>query len=332
MNYFELYKNRFKDLGNSTSENRVINMTNNIESLFKDDGSYREAIINFNSNNKIDCRFSESPSNLFEKYFLFKPSDFNNVEDGMYLEIDEGVFLLSELNLDKIYRKGKAFVCNSILKAKGLKDMPCYADNTTYGVKGLQDNDYFKESDKRLKIKVQANDTTVNYYEGQRFLFGSNSSFTDSNKTKNEFVCYKVTSKDFTVLKNQYVLELTKDQLQPSLDDLENGIAYNEKVIEAPKEENVDIINKGNIIEDNITEDSNVEPNIILSSDKCKVGENMIISITPMNAELITDEFGKLELIGRGRYKFTGIKSGDYATLQLVKGDKILKEDYILIY
>lgn len=327
MNYFELYKNRFKDLGNSISDNRAINMKNNIELLFKDDISYRKAIINFDNNNKIDCRFSESSANLFEKYFLFRPSDCKKIIEGMYLEIDEGTFLLSELNLNDIYKKGKAFVCNSVLKASNLEDMPCYADNTTYGVKGLQDNGYFEESDKRLKIKVQANDVTANYYEGQRFLFESNSDFVkNKEKTKNEFVCYKVTSKDFTVLKNQYVLELTKDQLQPTLDDFENGIAYNEKIVNKPKNDN----NKKD--DEEIPNNDKAEPKIISDSDKCKVGESITISIEPKDAILTTDELGKLELIGEGVYKFTGVQSGDYATLQITKNKQVLKEDYILIY
>lgn len=321
MNYFDFYRTKLENIGVSVSENRVINMKNKIELNFKEDGSYRSAIINFDESNKIDCRFSEDKADLFKKYFLFKPSDINSVIEGMYLKIKEGLFLLSEINMSDIYKKGEAYTCNSVLKAKGLPDMPCFADNTTYGVKGLKDNDYFKESDKKLKIKVQANNVTLKYFEGQRFLFGSHSNFTSEEEIKNEWVCYKVNSKDFTVLKNQYVLELTKDVLQPSLDDLINGIAFN-------KELNTDVDNSKN----NEKPDDEVEPDIILNTNKCKVGQVIDISITPDNATLQTDDYGKLRFINPGKYSFTGVKSGDHATLQLIKENKVLKEEYILIY
>ena len=321
MNYFDFYRAKLKNVGVSASENRVINMRNKIELNFKEDDSYRSAIINFDENNKIDCRFSEDKADLFKKYFLFRPSDTNNVIEGMYLKIKDGLFLLSEINMSDLYKKGEAYICNSVLKARGLPDMPCFADNTTYGVKGLKDNNYFKESDKKLKIKVQANNVTLKYFEGQRFLFGSHSVFTSEEEIEDEWVCYKVTSKDFTVLKNQYVLELSKDVLQPSLDDLVNGIAFNEKL---------DI--KLDITEEDKKSDNDSEANIDLRVDKCKVGETIDISIIPNDATLQSDEYGKLVLISPGKYRFIGVKGGDYATIQLIKDGKTLKEEYVLVY
>lgn len=329
MDYFDLYKARVSKLGADTSDNRIMNMKEKIDYNFKNDGSYRLAIVNFDENNTLDCRFSEDNHDLFKKYFLFKPEDTHKVKEGLYLKIDEGLFLLSEINMSTIEKKGEAYICNNVLRAKGLPDVPCFANNTTYGVKGLKDNNYFKESDKRLRIKIQANNITLKYYEGQRFLFNSNSDFTSEEEIRNEWVCYKVTSKDFTVLKNQYVLELTKDTIKPSLDDLVNGIAFNEKLKNNSEKDEV-LADKSKDT-DNQEEETNVEPDIF-TVEKCKVGEKIKIKINPEDAELKTDEYGKLILINKGEYEFIGVLAGDYATLQLIKNEKILKEKYILIY
>ncbi|MGL4569427.1 MAG: hypothetical protein ACRCVJ_00005, partial [Clostridium sp.] len=139
MDYFDLYKSRAVFVGTNESENRVINMCDSIERDFKNDNAYRKAIINFDDTNTIDCRFSEDENNLFLKYFLFVPSDNNKVIEGMYLTTKEGVFLLSEVNMDDIYKTGEAYICNQVLKIKGVKDILCFADNTSYGVKGSKD-------------------------------------------------------------------------------------------------------------------------------------------------------------------------------------------------
>ncbi|MEG1309394.1 MAG: hypothetical protein RSA91_01055 [Bacilli bacterium] len=317
MNYFNLYKKRGDLIGLSCSENRVINMIDRIEEDFENDESFRKASVNFNTEDCIDTRFSEDKANLFLKYFLFKPNDNKRVKEGMYLTIKEGIFLLSEINMNGTYRKGEAYICNQILRTKGLKDIPCYADNTTYGVKGLTDNNYFKESDKKLKIKVQANNVTLKYYEGQRFLFGSSSDFTTSSDVKNEWVCYMITSKDFTVLKNQYVLELTKTTIEPGKDDVINGIAYNE----------------ANTISGNIEEKKDIEYKIISKVKKVKVGTKIDISILPCTAELRSNnDRVKLSKIKSGEYKCEGINATGYSTLNLVENNKILTSINILVY
>lgn len=321
MDYYELYRQRALMNGDSESNHRVINMTDNIERSFANDPSYRKAKINF-TDKEVDVRFSENKASLFLKYFLFRPRDYEIAKDGTYLTIDEGTFILSESVMNSIYKKSEAYYCNQVLKAKGLKDMYCFADNTTYGVKGLKDNDYFKESDKKLKIIVQANNTTLKYYEGQRFLFGSQSAFTTSNDVKNEWVCYTITSKDFTVLKNQYVLELTKGVIEPSKDDLINGVAYNDlAVTDEGKENKPDV--------------EDTKPEIIVKQSKIKASERLKVTINPKNAvlESASDRI-KITHIKDNEYEMLGIKGKvmEYVDINLKENDKILLTKKILVY
>lgn len=330
MDYFDLYKARCEFIGTSTSENRVINMKDNIERDFQNDATYRKAYINFDENNTIDCRYSEDEADLFKKYFLFKPSDSDRVINGMYITTKKGTFLISETNMSDIYKKAEAYICNVNLRVKGLPDMPCFADNTTYGVKGLKDIYYYKESDKKLKIKVQANNITLKYFEGQRFLFGSNSEFITDMDVKNEWVCYNITSKDFIVLDNQYVLELTKTALMPGKDDFINGIAWNEEnsVLNSLEKEET---NKEEVIEKSQT----VEPNMDLKVTKLKGGESLEIKAEPNNAELkVIGTSVKLEKMKEGLYKITAnvVKKPEVIKVLLMLNDKEVIKKGILIY
>lgn len=331
MDYFDLYKARCEFVGTSTSENRVINMVDSIERDFINDATYRKAYVNFDKNNIIDCRYSEDDADLFKKYFLFKPSDSKRVLNGIYITTEEGTFLISETNTSNIYKKAEAYICNVNLRVKGLPDMPCFADNTTYGVKGLKDNDYYKESDKKLKIKVQANNVTLKYFEGQRFLFGSNSDFITDMDVKNEWVCYNITSKDFIVLDNQYVLELTKTALMPGKDDFINGIAWNET-------NDVQNDNKDNYREENqetSDKSQNIEPSMDLKVTKLKGGSNLEIKVEPNNAELkIEGECAKLEKTKDGLYKLTAnvVKNPEVVKVTLILDDKEITKKGILIY
>lgn len=316
MDYFDIYKKRLKLKGDNKIQAKVNATTRKINRNFEKDPSFRNGIINLNKENNISCRFSENKTNLFLKYFLFKSEDIKKINIGSYITIEEGIFLLSEWNMSEIYRKAEAYICNQVLKAKGLKDMPCYADNTSYGVKGLKDNNYYKESDKKLKIKVQANNTTIHYYEGQRFLFNSKSSFIDRNKSKDEWICYEIIAKDFTVLQNQYVLELVRSTLIPSKDDLINGIAYNENL---------------NIKNDVLN--NNEFGTMIKCDSKIKVGEIKKININPIDAKLIVNNNRiKLSEISEGIYKMIGIRGQGYTTVKLIKNNKELISKNILVY
>ncbi|MBM7835738.1 hypothetical protein [Clostridium sardiniense] len=234
------------------------------------------------------------------------------IKRGDYIEYkdngEEVVYIvLSRVDNHKVYLKTKIRYCNQTLMCEGQPyPIPCVADNTTYGTKGVKDNNYFEERDARLKIWVQKNQWTDRYKENMRFVF-------------NHRTCYEITKIDDTVLDGIYVMECILDSIT-SLDNLKDNIAYNKNLLKS--------------VDDNAERpsDDTTEPNIILNTDKCKVGEIIDISITPINATLQTDDYGKLTLISPGKYSFAGVKSGDYATLQLVKEDKLLKEEYILIY
>lgn len=221
-----------------------------------------------------------------------------------YLDDKEEVIYIvfSRVDNHKAFKKAKMRYCNQSLMCKGQPyPIPCVADNTTYGTKGVKDNTYFEERDARLKIWVQKNKWTDKYRENMRFIF-------------NHRICYEVTKIDDTVLDGIYVMECILDSIT-SLDDLDKNIAYNED-FDKDKIENIE---------------NNVD--ITLSSDKCKINETVTIKILPIDGELkIINDIGKLNLISPGVYNFTGIKSNDYAELQLIKNGQVLKETYIYVY
>lgn len=222
-----------------------------------------------------------------------------------YLDDKEEVtyIIFSRVDNHKAFKKAKMRYCNQTLMCQGQPyPIPCVADNTTYGTKGVKDNTYFEERDARLKIWVQKNKWTDKYRENMRFIF-------------NNRICYEVTKIDDTVLDGIYVMECILDSIT-SLDNLNENIAYNKDF----DMENKDINKKD-------------EVDIILSSDKCKINEIVNINIVPINGELkIINDVGKLNLVSPGIYSFTGIKSNDYAELQLIKNEEVLKEAYIYVY
>lgn len=229
---------------------------------------------------------------------IIKRGDFIRYLD----DTEEVVYMVfSRVDNHKSFKKAKIRYCNQTLMCAGQPyPIPCIADNTTYGTKGIKDNAYFEERDARLKVWVQKNNWTSKYKENMRFIF-------------NNRICYKITKIDDTVLDGIYTMECILDSIT-SLDDLEDNIAYNKgfsKKNDIPAED--------------------IEPKIILNSDKCKLGEVLDVYITPNDAELQVDN-GKTTLVSPGKYQFEGIKRNDYATLQLTKDNDILDEKYIYIY
>lgn len=224
------------------------------------------------------------------------------LQRGNYIEYNKSIhMIMTKVDEESFYKKCKIRECNQTLNCKGQsKPIPCIADNTTYGVKGIKDNGYFIEVDARLKLMVQKNKETDRYYEGMRFIF--------NNKT-----AYQVTKVDDVVLNGIYVLETMLVPLSP-LDDLENNIAYNEKFENEKPSEDYEI----------------------LGVDKIRVGNTEEYKINPENSniayELDEDIHAQILEQSDGICKIKGLKSNGIVTLSAKLGQDVVSTKDIIIY
>lgn len=309
MRYLDTYRRKMKLQGGSVVASNVKSTEDYVNMEFKNDPSYREAILNLNSNNKVDIRIIEDKADLFRKYFLFRPN--YQILKGSYIYVDGSYFIIENCFLKELYPKAEALICNIEVMVKGQsRPMPAYGNNTTYGTKGLKDNGYFKEYDAKLKMMVQANDETKRYFEGMRLLIKVRSNHITNDK---EFVAYKITKKDFAVLDGIYILETELTPLTP-LDDLKNGIAYNEKFEnEKPSEDHE-----------------------ILGVDKIRVGNTEEYKINPENLnityELDEDIHAEIVEQSNGICKIKGLKSNGIVTLSAKLGQDVVSTKDIIIY
>lgn len=236
--YIDVYKKKIKNSGSNMAEsisNSTIYLNNK---MFKEDISYREAYLNLDKKQKIDTRFRESKSDQFTKYFLTRPNE--KITPGSYVTTKDGTFLVVEFSMDNIFPKVGTLTCNQIFNITKDSYLPVHLNNTTYGVKGSKDNDIFKEFDAKMKGYIQANDMSVKIYEGMRILIPNLSKhFIYDIDKKHMWVAYQVLKRDPSVIEGVYVLEMQLVPLSP-LDDLENGIAYNDKF----EEESIDEMEK----------------------------------------------------------------------------------------
>lgn len=295
--------------GGSIVKSSIKSTEDYLELEFRNDPSYRLAELNLKNGQTIDVRIIEDKADLFRKYFLFRPS--YKIINGSYLRIEEGVFIIENHFLKDLYPKAEALMCNLSIMVKGqTHPIPAYGNNTTYGTKGLKDNGYFKEQDAKLKIVIQANDETERYYEGMRLLIRVRSGHMTKN---NEFVAYKIMKKDFVVLDGIYILETALTSLSP-LDDLENGIAYNER----------------------FENDKPSEEYQIMGVDKIKVGRTECYELNPKRIDVVyeIDDISYAEITeqANGICKIKALKSQGIITLSARCGTEILDEKDLILY
>lgn len=309
MSYLDIYRRKMKIQGGNIVGSDVKSTEDYVNIEFKNDPSYREASLNLYNNNKVDIRIIEDKADLFRKYFLFRPN--YKISKGSYIEVDGKHFIIENCFLKDVYPKAEALMCNIEIMVQGQsRPIPAYGNNTTYGTKGLRDNGYFKEHDAKLKIFVQANDETRRYFEGMRLLIKVRSNHMSNNK---EFVAYQIAKKDFVVLDGVYVLETELTSVSP-LDDLENGIAYNERF--------------GNIEE---YEECN-----IIGSEKIKVGSIYNYKLQPEKLDVIyeldNENYATIVEESNNECKVRAIKSQGVITLLAKKNQNILSKKDIIIY
>lgn len=160
---------------------------------------------------ELDIVVKSTTSGL-EKHILLRPD--THIPVGAYISYNKKNYIVRELDTDQITPKALAFLCNRELNFKGVEyAIPCYTNSTTYGSKGILDQDKFYELDSKTKIFIQSNPITQKLEIGQRVMFA------------NKYV-YKITEIDDLVFPNMLTIVAQRDEALP-MDDFENNLAWN---------------------------------------------------------------------------------------------------------
>lgn len=222
-----------------------------------------------------------------------------SINRGNYVEYKSSTYMIvTKVDEESFYQKCKIRECNQTLNCKGQsKPIPCVVDNTVHGT-GVKDNGYFVEYDSRLKILIQKNKETDRYYIGMRFIF-------------NNRFCYKITKIDNITSNEIYMIELVLSSLSP-LDDLENNIAYNEKLEDNKPPENYKII----------------------GVDKIKVGQTSTYKLEPQRLDVVYEiddkNYAVITEQENGECKVKALKSNGIVTLSAKCDTEILDEFNII--
>lgn len=164
------------------------------------------------------------------------------VKQGSYVIYNEEVYLVvSDIDNHHYYKTVTLRKCNQTVNLKGWdKPIPCWGTNTSYGVKGEIDTNFFTIVDGKIQFKVQKNKYTDMIQKGTRFMFNHSKKF-----------LYKVVECENILNQGVYTITVDKDVNYSVKDDLVNNIAYNEYLeTETPVNPNPNPSNPYNIIAD----------------------------------------------------------------------------------
>ncbi|WP_346938177.1 hypothetical protein [uncultured Clostridium sp.] len=174
----------------------------------------------------IDIKRKQGAKSEMEQVIQTHP---NIIKSGDVLkfkinETDEyhDYIITSKIEKKKGYDEGIILQCNQHFNLKGWdKPIPCWGDNTSYGVKGKIDTNYFTTTDGKFQFKIQKNKYTDMLDKDIRLIF-------------NHKYAYKIVECENIKDENIYVITVEKDEILAK-DDLVNNIAYNSSLeVEAP--------------------------------------------------------------------------------------------------
>lgn len=299
MSYLNTYKKRIMLNGSTELETITNDSKDFINSEFKNDPSYKLAILKKNDfeEHEVDIRVVNVDNFTSKKRIYLRP-DFK-INKGDYIVYDSKTVLVEEIEENLLSPYAKVTICNQTLNCKGqLNPIPCVVDYTVHGT-GVKDNGYFIEYDSRLKILVQKNKETDRYYVGMRFIFNNKFS-------------YEITKLDNITSNEIYMMELILSPLSP-LDDLENNIAHNEKL-----------------------EDNSPESYEIIGADKIKVGQMETYKINPLKLDIVYElddkNYATIVEQQNGECKVKALKSNGIVTLSAKCDSEIISKKDIIIF
>lgn len=212
MSYFERYKKRATKYGVSQNDLMTNQARQSLTRNFSHIVGCTPVLVNGVRETQMVI---ESSSSDLEKKVITLPDEVVSVGD--YLQFNNRLWLIKTVNTDTLSPVCKLLTCNQSLNAKWFtKPIPCHANNTTYGSKGVIDNgSKFLELDAKTKIYVQKNEETDLLYLGFRFIL-------------NHRYLYKITEIENTIYGGIYVITCQMDESN-DMDNLEENIAYNKK-------------------------------------------------------------------------------------------------------
>lgn len=218
MNYYDVWKKKILNQGNNESDSRLNGSKNFVKREFKNDPSYRSAILQKLDLSKIqiDVRLKNIDRTINEKRFIFLPD--TKVEIGSYVTYDDKIFLITEFQNDNTLSPySKAKLCNQTINWLGLREpVSCVTEDTAYNDKGEINLDYFSMVDGKVAIYVPVNEITNQIRQNMRFIF---------NHDK-RMIFEAISIKNVTT-PNIYKIVTKKVEYFEGKDDLVNNIAYN---------------------------------------------------------------------------------------------------------
>ena len=223
MSYLEIYKKRMSGTKTQAHDKRHETAKHIANRNFTLTEGYFPATLKERESEAVEIDVAvRSGTSELQKYIFFRPD--TRVKTGSYISYNDKTYIVREVNIDVNTPKGDCYYCNQAISFKGLdEDVPCYSNSTTYGSKGILDQNKFYELDSKTKVYIQRNKYTETLRIGQRIMFA------------NEYV-YKITEIDDLVFKGMYTIVCQRDEILP-MDDFENNIAYNEFQTEVDKPE-----------------------------------------------------------------------------------------------
>lgn len=213
MSYLEIYKKRMGGTKKQAHDKRHEFAKHIANKNFVLAEGYFPAILSERGKEpvEIDVAIRSGTSEL-QKYILFRPD--TRIETGSYVHYNDKTYIVKEVNVDLTVPKGDCYLCNQALNFRGVDfAIPCYTNSTTYGSKGILDQDKFYELDSKTKIYIQRNAITESLKIGQRIMFA------------NQYV-YRITELDDLVYPNMFTAVAQKDETVP-MDDFKNNLAWN---------------------------------------------------------------------------------------------------------
>lgn len=305
MSYLKLYRKKLNRDGNNIREKRLNDSKNALDRNFVAMNGYRECTLlehmNFTTETRESVPFEivvKSETDELKKTFLLRPN--TTVSNGSYISFEGRTYIIKETNIDPILPTSSAYLCNREIKLHKDDDpIPCYTNSTTYGSKGILDQEKFYELDSKTKIFIQRNEVTEDMYIGQRVMFGSR-------------YVYKITEMDDLVYPQMFICVAQRDENVP-MDDFENNVAWNSYEKPTPP---------------NTEDDTIVE---ITGVNKIKLGETFTYE-SNLDVEWDVDDpaIATITHFTNNTVELMGIKRG-WVTLKATTVDEVVSELNIMI-
>lgn len=322
MAYIDVWKKKMQNYGGNRNDSVLISTKGFINREFKNDPSYRSAVIQKLDMTKepIDIRIKIVDNTTMQKKIIFRPD--TKIEVGSYIEYSDEIWLIREFQKDGLSPYGKAYFCNQTLNWEGLeKPIPCYTEDSAYNDKGEINLDYFSMVDGKIACYVPVNEITNHIEQNMRFTFNSN-----------KMMVFEVISIKNVTTPTIYKIIMKKVEYFNGRDDLENNIAYNNKLNYGKDKENKPVENN------NINTIVSSSGDMSLRQYNAKTYTMMINGQPSIEQWLISIEYGtvnkdsiKIEQMNSNSIKIRNLSAIQGSiTIKFENGNEVVEESVVM--